>query len=164
MTNLIRMGINKMKLVSACLLGHNCKYDGGNNLNIELIKLLENEEIIPVCPEELGGLSTPRLACEIQKGTGETVLNGEAKVYDKKMLDVTKEFIDGACETLNEALKHNVDLAILKSRSPSCGVGKIYDGSFSSILIDGDGVTAAILRQNGIKVVSEDEFIKGEVR
>lgn len=151
-----------MKLVSACLLGHNCKYDGGNNLNIELLKLLENEEIIPICPEELGGLPTPRLACEIQKGTGEMVLAGKCRVFDKEEKDLTKEFITGAQKTLEEAIRHKVDLAILRSRSPSCGLGKIYDGSFASILIDGNGVTAAILRKNGIKVISEDEFIKGE--
>lgn len=151
-----------MILVSACLLGHNCKYNGGNNKNLELIDLLKDKKIISVCPEELGGLPTPRLACEIINGTGKDVLEGNSKVLNKAGLDVTNNFLAGAKETLAEALKTGANYAILKSRSPSCGVNYIYDGSFSSNLRPGDGVTTALLRKHGIKVVSEEDYIKGE--
>ncbi len=151
-----------MKLVSACLLGHNCKYNGGNNLNLHLVRLLKDEEIIPICPEELGGLPTPRAACEIINGSGNEVLLGKCRVHNKEGLDLTAEFLEGAEKTLDEAKKLGADMAILKSRSPSCGVGKIYDGSFSSTLKDGDGVTAALLKQFGLKVISDEEYIKGD--
>lgn len=150
-----------MKLVSACLLGHNCKYNGANNLNTELIELLKNEKIIPVCPEELGGLGTPRSACEIINGSGADVLEGKSKVYTKDGADVTDHLILGAKKTLTEAQKTGANIAILKSRSPSCGVKYIYDGSFSSKLRDGDGVTTALLKNFGIKVFNEEDYIKG---
>lgn len=151
-----------MILVSACLLGHNCKYNGGNNKNPELIDLLKDKKIIPVCPEELGGLPTPRLACEIINGTGKDVLEGNSKVINKAGLDLTNNFILGAKNTLREAQKSGSQCAILKSRSPSCGVKYIYDGTFTSNLISGDGVTTALLKKHGIKVISEEDFIKGE--
>lgn len=151
-----------MILVSACLLGYNCKYNGGNNKNTELMKLLEGKKIVPICPEELGGLPTPRLACEIIDGTGQDVLKGNSKVLNKEGLDLTPNFIEGAKKTLAKAQETGSHLAILKSRSPSCGVNYIYDGSFSSKLRSGDGVTTALLKQHGIKVVSEEDYIKGE--
>lgn len=146
-----------MQLVSACLCGVNCKYNGKNNENSYMIELLRKGEVIPVCPEQLGGLSTPRKACEISGGTGLDVLEGKAQVINSDGDDLSENFIRGAEETLLMAKKMGITRAILQRRSPSCGVGKIYDGSFSSLLIDGDGVTAALLTQNGITVIS-DEF------
>ena len=148
-----------MKLVSACLLGIRCTWSGDdkyrNNRAIELSKL---ETLIPVCPEQLGGLSTPRVPQEIQGGAGEDVLNGKCKVVNKNREDVTSQFIRGAEETLKIAKQLKVREFIAKPRSPSCGCGQIYDGSFSSRLISGDGVTAALLRRNGIKIIPEEDL------
>lgn len=152
-----------MILVSACLLGYNCKYNGGNNKNPQIIELLKGKEIIPVCPEELGGLTTPRTACEIIDGTGKDVLEGNCRVLNKEGFDLTPNFIEGAKKTLAKAQEAGCELAILKSRSPSCGVNYIYDGSFSSKLRSGDGVTTALLKQHGIKVVNEEDYLKGEL-
>ncbi len=108
-----------MILVSACLLGDNCKYNGGNNLNPQLVYLLENKNIIPICPEQLGGLPTPRTPCEIYAGTGETVLLGISKVLNKNGENKTHNFIKGAKKTLERAKNNQIELAILKSKSPS---------------------------------------------
>lgn len=135
-------------LVSACLAGVNCKYDGGNNGNDKIIELAKNNDVIFVCPEQLGGLPTPRIGAE---RLGDKVVN-------KKGEDVTKEFYKGAEEVSNLAKKLNIKKAILKSRSPSCGVNNIYDGTFTHTLIERDGVTAELLRKNGIEVISSDEF------
>ena len=132
-------------LVSACLLGVNCKYSGGNNLNEKVLKYIEDKEVIPVCPEIMGGLSTPRPPSEI---IGNKVMNNENK-------DVTKEYTKGAEETLKLAKLFNVKKALLKAKSPSCGSNKIYDGTFSGTLTDGDGVTVRLLKENGIEVISE---------
>jgi uncharacterized protein YbbK (DUF523 family) len=117
-------------------------------------------QLIPVCPEQLGGLPTPRKTCEIMGGTGLDVLQGRAKVINRDGEDLSNNFIRGAEETLFIAQKMGIKRAILQRRSPSCGVGKIYDGTFSSSLINGNGVTAALLLINGITVIS-DEFFKG---
>ncbi|MGG7164291.1 DUF523 domain-containing protein [Clostridium ihumii] len=148
-----------MILVSACLCGVNCKYNGENNLDERVLKLLQEGKAIPVCPEQLGGQETPRLAHEIVDGDGELVLKGEAKILspDGKE-DVTKEFVKGATETLNIAKNIGAQYAILKARSPSCGFGKIYDGTFSSNKIDGNGVTAELLHKNGIKIFTEENL------
>lgn len=151
-----------MILVSACLLGHDCKYNGGNNLNPLLVELLKDEEIISVCPEQLGGLPTPRIPSEIQNGSGKEVLAGKSIIVNKEGQNLTDNFIKGAKLTLAKAKNANAILAILKSRSPSCGVNVIYDGTFSSQLRSGDGVTTSLLRQNNIKVISDEDFIKGE--
>ncbi|HZK44234.1 MAG TPA: DUF523 domain-containing protein [Syntrophomonadaceae bacterium] len=151
-----------MILISACLLGYNCKYNGGNNFNPDLLKLLKNESFIPICPEQLGGLPTPRIACEIQNATGDDVLLGKGKIYNKNGYDLTSLFVQGAKRTLIEAKKAGVNKAILKSKSPSCGVNQIYDGSFTSKLKNGDGVTTALLKQSGIEVISAEDYIKGE--
>ena len=141
-------------LVSACLLGCNCKYDGGNNaLPPEIVeKLRENYEIYPVCPESDGGLPTPRNPSERR---GERVINKAGE-------DVTAQYNKGAELALKTAEDNNCRMALLKERSPSCGSGEIYDGSFSHRLISGDGVTAELLKNNGIKVLGEsliDELI-----
>ncbi|AEV67859.1 DUF523 domain-containing protein [Acetivibrio clariflavus] len=150
-------------LVSACLLGVNCKYNGGNNYNSEIKALASKYNLIPVCPEQLGGCPTPRLPAEIQKGSGRDVLCGKAKVMRKDGVDVSENFVKGAKEVLNIAKQTNIKLAILKSKSPSCGKGKIYDGTFSGNLIDGNGVTADVLEENGITVLSEKDIDKIEL-
>ena len=134
-------------LVSACLLGKNCKYNGGNNLNQSGLDCIEGHEVIGVCPEQLGGLSTPRLPAEIVDGV----------VTNKEGVSVDNEFRKGAQEALAVALENKVDLAILQSRSPSCGVKEIYDGSFSGKKIKGQGVFAKLLSARGIKVLDAED-------
>jgi len=149
-----------MKIVSACLCGINCKYNGGNNLHPYFRRLVDRKEAVPVCPEQRGGLPTPRSPSEIYDGTGEEVLKGHKRVIDKEGLDVTEFFLRGAYKTLDIARKTGAEYAILKSRSPSCGVGQVYDGSFTSILKSGDGVTAALMKRHGIEVISDEEFLR----
>jgi uncharacterized protein YbbK (DUF523 family) len=154
-----------MILISACLCGVNCRYDGGNCLDPKILKLLKEGKALPVCPEQLGGLSTPRLPSEVISGTGAGVLDGKCRVFSKGVNgiaseDVTKEFLKGAQETLKIAKECNAKVAILKARSPSCGHGIIYDGTFSSVRIPGSGVTAELLERNGIKVYTEEDEIK----
>lgn len=152
-----------MKLVSACLCGINCKYNGKNNINLYFMELMQEGAVIPVCPEQLGGLPTPRLPAEINAGSGQDVLAGNSKVINKNGEDVSDNYIRGAYETLKIAKLIGVEIAILKSRSPSCGSKYIYDGSFSYKLRQADGVTAALLKENGIRVMDEDEYMeKGE--
>ncbi len=149
------MGRNDMKiLVSACLLGVNCRYDGGNSRNENAIDRNKTDELIPVCPEEAGGLPTPRPAVEIVGGDGNDVLDGKAKVMTPDGEDKTDEFLKGAQHALEMAQSQGATSVILKARSPSCGCGKIYDGSFSGTLISGDGVTTALLKRHGIEVIS----------
>ena len=131
-------------LVSACLLGTNCKYSGGNNYSEEVMEYLKDYEIIPVCPEQLGGLPTPRPASEI---IGDKVMNNEGT-------DVTSNYQKGAEEALKIAKLLRVKKALLKAKSPSCGNGKIYDGTFSGTLIDGDGITTKLLKENNIEVIT----------
>ena len=137
-------------LVSACLLGKNCKYNGGNNLNQGVLEFIEGHEVIGVCPEQLGGLSTPRLPAEIVDGV----------VTNKEGVSVDAEFRKGAQTALAAALENKVDLAILQSRSPSCGVKEIYDGSFSGKKIKGQGVFAKLLSAHGIKVLDAEDVTK----
>jgi uncharacterized protein YbbK (DUF523 family) len=137
-----------MKLCSACLLGIKCRYDGKSKLNKKVIKLSKKEILIPVCPEQLGGLPTPREPAE-QKGK---------KVITKSGKDVTKFFVDGAEQVLKLAKLFGIKGAILKQRSPSCGCGQIYDGTFSGAVIQGNGVTTKLLKKNGIKVISEEDL------
>ena len=146
-----------MRLVSACLLGVKCSWDGKDNYNKKLIELLKKEVLIPVCPEQLGGLKTPRILQEIQDGTGVDVLNGKSKVKNKAGEDVTAQFIRGAKQALKIARLYGIKEFIGKSKSPSCGCGFIYDGSFSGKLIKGDGVTVSLLKRNEIKVISEND-------
>lgn len=139
-------------------MGTNCKYNGGNNYNSEIAALVSRQKLIPICPEQLGGCPTPRLPAEIQQGSGKDVLCGKAKVIRKDGVDVSSEFIKGAEEVLNIAKQMNVKVAILKAKSPSCGKGIIYDGSFSGTTKTGNGVTTDILKANGIEVISEEEI------
>lgn len=135
-------------LVSACLLGVNCKYNGGNNLNANVLKFLEDKEVIPVCPEILGGLSIPRPPAEIRDGS----------VYDEHGNNVDKSFSRGALLAMRILEDNDIDCVILQSRSPSCGVRQIYDGSFSGTLIDGQGVFAKACIEAGYRVYDADEF------
>lgn len=150
-----------VKLVSACLLGIECAWDGKSRYkNDKIINLLKDETLIPVCPEQLGGASTPRVPQEIQGFSGEYVLDGKCKVLNKFHDDVTKRFIKGAYEVLNIAKIYGINEFIAKQKSPSCGCGKVYDGTFSGKVINGDGVTTALLKRNGIKVISEEDAVK----
>lgn len=146
-----------MKLVSACLLGINCNYKGSSKLNAKLLEEFKKGFLYPVCPEVLGRLKVPRPAAEISKGAGAEVISGNAKVVNADGTDVTKKFTDGAIAVLEIAKAVNAMEAIFKARSPSCGCGKIYDGTFSGRLVDGDGVTAALLKMNGISVHTEED-------
>lgn len=149
-----------MIIVSACLGGVNCKYNGGNNHNPEILELVKRGEAILICPEQLGGCPTPRSAAEVYGGTGKDVLLGKAKVINKDGKDVTDEFIKGAKEALKIAQGYGAKTAILKSGSPSCGKGRICDGSFSGKKIEGNGVTAEIFLENGIEVSTETYDVK----
>ncbi|VYU09477.1 DUF523 domain-containing protein [Clostridium tertium] len=148
-----------MYLISSCLCGVNCKYNGGNNLNSECLELVKEGKAILVCPEQLGGLNTPRIPAEII-GKAEDILQGNSnsKIITKDKIDVTSEFLKGAQETLKIANLYNIKKAILKEGSPSCGVKYVYDGTFSSNKISGMGLTAKVLRENGIEVIGDTDF------
>ena len=135
-------------LVSACLLGSNCKYDGTNNKNQKVLEYIKDKVVIPICPEILGGLTTPRVPSERKNNM----------VMTQEGQDVTYNFNRGAKETLYLAKIFNVKKALLKSKSPSCGYGKIYDGTFNHKKIDGNGVTAELLKENGIEIITEDDI------
>ena len=135
-------------LISACLVGDKVKYDGHSNYNEKVKLLLEKYELVPFCPEVEGGLTTPRKPSERVKD----------RVKMEGGRDVTKNFQNGAELALNICLYLGIKIAILKENSPSCGVNKIYDGSFSHKLIDGQGVTAELLKRKGIKIISENEI------
>lgn len=138
-----------MYIVSACLLGENVKYNGGNNYNVTVVEFLKDKSFVPICPEVFGGLTIPREPCE---RLGEKVVN---KVGE----DVTREFFEGAKKcfetVLQRAGQEEIEGAILKARSPSCGSGIIYDGTFSSVKIPGDGVFSELLKSKGIPVMTE---------
>lgn len=134
--------------VSACLLGENCKYNGGNNYSKKLVEFLKGKEVIRICPEVLGGLPTPRKPAEI--------VGGEVKLEDGRSVDY--EFKKGAQIALDKVIDNQVDLVILQSRSPSCGVNNIYDGSFSGKLIDGKGVFAKLLEESDIDVIDVEDL------
>lgn len=153
-----------MRVVSSCLCGINCKYNGANNKHEKFLEELRAGEIIPLCPEQMGGLATPRSACEIVGGSGEDVLAGQARVFNAVGEDVTEFFIKGAQEFLAIIQQAGINEAVLQRRSPSCGVGKIYDGSFSGQLVAGNGVTAALLKKHGIKTWNDEDYLreKGE--
>jgi uncharacterized protein YbbK (DUF523 family) len=153
------LGGYQVKLISACLCGIKCKYNGKDNLSPYFWEQLKKGDLIPVCPEQLGGLPTPRSACELVGGTGKDVINKKAKVISSDGRDLTDFFLKGAQETLRIAVQTDVDGVILQSRSPSCGCGQIYDGTFSGKLIVGDGITAALLKQNGIKVWNDQDYL-----
>ncbi len=147
-------------LVSACILGVNCRYDGGNVRNEKLMAVIDKGSIvpIPVCPEQLGGLPTPRKRCEIVGGDGFDVLEGKAKVLSEDGEDLTDYLLRGAEEVLKIAKLVKADLAVMRDGSPSCGCGRIYDGSFSGRKIEGYGVTSALLIWSGFRVVNVENL------
>ncbi|MBO9540300.1 DUF523 domain-containing protein [bacterium] len=145
-----------MILISACLTGTKCRYDGGGFAQYpELTTLVEKGEAIPVCPEELGGLPTPRPPAELVGGDGAAVLRGEARIVREDGTDVTEAFLEGARAAARIAEQHGVERAILKARSPSCGCSTVYDGTFTGCVIPGQGVTAALLSAMGLHVTDE---------
>ncbi|SHE65505.1 Uncharacterized conserved protein YbbK, DUF523 family [Seinonella peptonophila] len=146
------------KIVSACFAGIECRYDGRANRVTKIQEMIKKGEAIPVCPEQLGGLSTPRLPAQIVGGSGEDVLDGKAKVIDQAGNDVTEAFIRGAEQALQMAKLTGATEAILKERSPSCGSCVIYDGTFEGTKKAGQGVTTALLKRHGIRVKSEEEL------
>ena len=137
-------------LVSACLLGVRCRYDGDSKPNEAVLRLMEEHTLIPICPEQLGGLATPRPPAERQ---GDAVRTRSGK-------DVTEQYRRGAEEALRLCRLYGCEAAVLKERSPSCGSGAVYDGTFSGVLTTGDGVTAELLTANGIPVYGESQLEK----
>lgn len=137
-------------LVSACLLGEACKYSGGSNYNQNVVDWLKKRGVqaVPICPEVMGGLPTPRMPSEIDGG----------RVVTKDGRDVTEAFQRGAEAVRRAALENQCSLAILKERSPSCGCGSVYDGTFTGTVIPGDGMTARLLKQEGIRILGEDSL------
>lgn len=149
-TEIAEKGQHLEYIVSACLCGEKTRYDGRVSVSEKIKKLVDEEKAIAVCPEVLGGLGVPRLPCEIKNG----------RVIDIASGDKTDIFEEGAVKTLEAARKHGIKKAILKEKSPSCGSKFIYDGSFSNTLIPGEGLTARLLRLNGIEVISDKDFEK----
>jgi len=151
-----------LSLVSACLLGVSCRFDGKSCPAPELNALATRGKVIAICPEVAGGLPTPRLPAEIEEAfaglDGHAVLDGRTRVMRNDGVDVTAEFIQGAQATLTLARQLGIRRAVLKSDSPSCGAGRIHEGRFAGELVPGDGVTAALLRRNGIQILTETEL------
>ena len=147
-----------MIFISACLIGQNVRYDGGNKLNNNLKKLVDKGIAKPICPEILGGLSTPRNPAEIVGGDGFDVLENRAKIIDSQGNDVTKEYINGAMKALDTCQKINCETLILKSDSPTCSTEHIYTGEFNGEKKRGVGVFSALLIKNGIKVYNEKNY------
>ncbi|MDO4531893.1 MAG: DUF523 domain-containing protein [Bacillota bacterium] len=134
--------------VSACLLGHNCKYSGGNNRSQKVLDYIEGHEVVPVCPEVTGGLPTPRVPVELKDG----------KAINRDGEDVTEYFCRGVELTMKKVQEEGVSLAILQPRSPSCGSKQIYDGTFAKTLIDGKGMFAQALVEAGIPILDGDDI------
>lgn len=146
-------------LVSACLLGQPVRYDGRSSGHPDLLQVWQREgRVVPLCPEVAGGLPTPRPPAEIPGGQGGAVLDGEARVVTVQGEDVSAEFLAGARLALELVRRHGIRVAVLKSGSPSCGNRQVYDGAFSGSKIDGEGVTSALLRREGVQVFSELEL------
>ncbi|MHB8841979.1 MAG: 2-thiouracil desulfurase family protein [Candidatus Aquicultor sp.] len=145
-------------VVSSCLIGLKTRYDGRDKFCSKIQELVEKAEAVPFCPEQGGGLATPRPPAEIIGGDGRDVLAGRARVINKLGKDVTEQFIRGASQMLELARITGATGAIITSLSPSCGVGAIYDGTFSGTIREGDGVAAALLRESGLEVITEKEF------
>ena len=146
-------------LVSRCLLGHKVRYDGGAHGPFDLLQHWQDEgRIVALCPEVAGGLPTPRQPAEIPGGQGANVLDGSQPVLSNLGENVTSAFVAGAEAALRLVRQHGLRVAVLKARSPSCGNSHTYDGSFSGNLVEGEGVTAALLRRAGVQVFNEGQL------
>jgi len=152
----------RIAIVSACLLGIKCRYDGGDAVDERVIRAVEEELLIPipVCPEQLAGLPTPRECCEIVGGDGFDVISGRAKVISESGRDLTNAFIKGAEEVLRISKIVRAEFAIMKDCSPSCGFRTIYDGTFSGSKRRGVGVTSAKLKLSGLRVLGPEEIFR----
>lgn len=148
-----------MILVSACLAGFNCRYDGQNCFNKDVFEMIQKGKAIPICPEVMGGLETPRNPIELKLDE-----NGEYKAIDKNGVNRTTEMMNGARKCLQIAKSYEAKNAILKSKSPSCGFGEVYDGTFTGKLVEGNGIAAKILSENKIKILNENNFNKEDLR
>jgi uncharacterized protein YbbK (DUF523 family) len=137
-----------MRICSACLLGVKCRFDGNACVNEKVLKLAREEALIPVCPEILGGLATPRRPAEVR---------GKKVITDLED-DVSNQYAKGAEETLHIAQLYGIKEAVFKQNSPSCGCGKVHDGTFSDRIVKGDGITTALLKKNGVNVITEDDL------
>ena len=135
-------------MISACLAGENCKYNGGNNRNEKVLQLMAEHDVILVCPEQMGGLPTPRVPSELR--------NGVVTARDGRIVD--REFREGAAKCLEIARQEQPDLIVLQPRSPSCGVKQRYDGTFTGTLVEGSGVTAQLLMENGFRCVDVEDL------
>lgn len=144
------MSVKKKVLVSSCLLGEKCRYNGSGEEDAYVLEYIKDMKVYPVCPEVMGGMSTPRSPCEIYKG----------RVVSKVGEDTTDYFESGANMVVDLAKQEGINLAVFKSRSPSCGCGQIYDGTFNGILIQGDGICVKKLKENGIQVINNEELKK----
>ena len=144
-----------MYLVSACLIGINCRYDGKSSFSEEAARFLSDKRFVPTCPELLGGLGVPRRPCRFSGGDGQQVLAGSARVVDDTGNDLTDRFVTGAEQTLSIVLQWGVTRALLNERSPSCGVNEVYIGDEKT---PGMGVTAALLKREGIVLISDEDI------
>ena len=155
-----------LTLVSACLLGVACRFDGQSCPSEKLTALATRGEVVPICPEVAGGLPTPRLPAEIAEAfaglDGHAVWDGRTRVLRSDGVDLTEHFITGAQAALALAQKLGIRRAILKANSPSCGTGSVHDGQFTGRLVPGDGVTAAVLKRNGIQLITDEALQGGE--
>ncbi|MGE7948556.1 DUF523 domain-containing protein [Lysinibacillus sp. NPDC093688] len=147
-----------MILISSCLAGLKVRYNGTDSLDERIQKLVLENKAVTVCPELMGGFSTPREPAEIVGGDGEDVLDGKARVVEKSGNDVTELYVKGAYATLHKALELGATKVILKEYSPSCGSAMIYNGDFNGTKLVGMGVTTSLLRRNNIAVFSEEDF------
>ena len=142
-----------MIFVSACLAGINCKYSGGNNFNQKIFDMVKEGKAIPICPEQLGGLETPRNPAEMR------IIDGIQHVIDNKGNDLTKQFEKGAKEVIEFAKQLGVKSFILQPRSPSCGIGKIYSGNFDGKLVTGNGILVELCKNNGIEAINCEDIV-----
>ncbi|MBC3762197.1 DUF523 domain-containing protein [Quadrisphaera oryzae] len=143
-----------MDLVSACLAGLPCRYDGRSLPDPSVVQAVREGRAVPACAEQLAGLDTPRAAAELVGGDGHDVLAGRARVLTADGEDVTTDYVRGAELVADLAVRHGLNTAVLQARSPSCGCGSVYDGTHSGVLVAGDGVVTAVLRQRGLQVRS----------
>jgi len=147
-----------MIVVSSCLAGYEVRYNATDSVNEIIQRMVQEKKAVAVCPELLGGFSTPRESAEIIGGDGDDVLNGTARVVEKSGRDVTEMYLEGARIALRKAQEVNAEVIVLKEYSPSCGSAMIYNGEFKGNKRTGNGVTTALLRRNGIRVISEEQL------